>query len=54
MRRNQRSTPERDVEDTHQKALDVNLDPRRYGTFVRREVLYGIGWGRIGILRQVV
>ncbi len=23
----------RDVIDTHQKALDVNLDPRRYGTF---------------------
>lgn len=32
MRRNYRST-EREVVDTHQKALDVNLDSRRYGTF---------------------
>ena len=33
MPRNSRISSQREVIDTHQKALDVNLDSRRYGTF---------------------
>ncbi len=33
MHRNPSSRQDREFIDTHQKALDVNLDPRRYGTF---------------------
>lgn len=33
MQRSHRNKAERDSLDPHQKALDVNLDPRRYGTF---------------------
>jgi len=33
MRRNYRTNSEPELIDTHHKALDVNLDPRRYGTF---------------------
>ena len=33
MRRTYLNSSERDVIDTHHKALEVNLDARRYGTF---------------------
>lgn len=33
MQRSHRNNAVREIVDPHQKALDVNLDPRRYGTF---------------------